>query len=231
MYTTIVSFQKLLKYPWKPATEERIARHDASVLRNWRELKEGSLDISEDVRKHFLKFSDRKIPPLKKESIKIDLTQQEKMGEFESIVRRCAKESGQNMNEEHSSETETKTKYARKDRKTTTLDELTTKIKNRIEKGKDVNMPDQIILESVNSRNSELQNNTSLDLSIQTDEQNQVVKYEENSEKDDRKIMEYPEKIRIPRSAYKKDATYKVNDCFYDHDGQFLYRVLGMSNK
>ncbi|CAH2049266.1 unnamed protein product, partial [Iphiclides podalirius] len=58
--------KKLLKYPWKPATDERIARHDASALRNWKDLKENTLNIPEDLRKHLLKFSERKIPPLNK---------------------------------------------------------------------------------------------------------------------------------------------------------------------
>ncbi|KOB65826.1 Neugrin [Operophtera brumata] len=223
---------KLLRYPWRAATEQRIARHDASVMRNWKELKEGSLDIAQDLRDHFLKFSDRNIPPLKKESIKIDLTQ-EKIGEFESIIKRCAQAQAKqtNIHSEHKpDETTTKMVQVKRDKDRVTLKELTTKIKNRIEKGKDVDMPDQIIVNAVNTSSVVQQINTDVDLSTEPSNTKQVAEYK-NENHDDKSIMEYPERIRIPKSAYKKGATFKVNDCYYDHDGQFLYRVLGMSNK
>lgn len=38
-------------------------------------------------------------------------------------------------------------------------------------------------------------------------------------------------KIHIPRKLWKKYATYKVEDCYYDDDGEFLYRVPGMTGK
>lgn len=227
-------FQKLIRYPWKPASEQRIARHDATVMRNWKDLKEGSLDIPQDIRKHLLKFSDRTIPSLKKESIKIDLTQEKKMGEFESIVKRCAAQvqARNNTSNEtnHTHETANKIHYVNKDRKRVTLDELSTKIKNRMDIGKKVGMPDQILLDAVNTKTSGVPElNSDVELSIEG-ESNEVVEYKAENV-NEKSVMDYPERIRIPRNAYKKGATYKVNDCFYDHDGQFLYRVLGMSNK
>nr|CAH7767604.1 unnamed protein product [Callosobruchus chinensis] len=38
----------------------------------------------------------------------------------------------------------------------------------------------------------------------------------------------YPEKIAIPKNLVRKEHIYKLNDCYYDHDGEFLYRVPGM---
>ncbi|XP_061392989.1 uncharacterized protein LOC133328437 [Musca vetustissima] len=35
-------------------------------------------------------------------------------------------------------------------------------------------------------------------------------------------------KIHIPRKLYRKGATYRVDDTYYDDDGEFLYRVPGM---
>lgn len=145
---TVPVVKKLLKYPWKPATEERIARHDASVMRNWKELTQGSLDIKQDIRQHFMKFLNRSIPPLRKESIKIDLKQKDRLGEFESIVRRCA--SKETSNQEHdvalpvvtdtNSEelNEMKNHKMRKDTKRMTLQELNTRIKKRLEMGNNV---------------------------------------------------------------------------------------------
>lgn len=41
-------------------------------------------------------------------------------------------------------------------------------------------------------------------------------------------FLTYPEKIRIPRGKFKRGCTYKLNDCYYDESGLFLYRVPGM---
>ncbi|XP_046744369.1 uncharacterized protein LOC124410207 [Diprion similis] len=38
----------------------------------------------------------------------------------------------------------------------------------------------------------------------------------------------YSEVIKIPKDQYKKGKLYKIQDCFYDDDGEFLYRVPGL---
>lgn len=59
-------------------------------------------------------------------------------------------------------------------------------------------------------------------------------KHEENSVKlndDDSKVfrsLDIKEHINIPRKVWKKDKLYKVGDCFYTDDGEFLYRVPGL---
>lgn len=40
--------------------------------------------------------------------------------------------------------------------------------------------------------------------------------------------LKVQEKIRIPRKEWKKGKIYKVHDCFYSDDGEFLYRVPGL---
>lgn len=227
--------QKILKYPWKPATKERIARHDASVMRNWRELKAGSLSISEDMRRHFLKFSERTIPPLSIKSIKVDVTQEEKIGEFEQIVKRCAekenmknKEATTNQETESYGQEQTQTKKV-KDKKLATLDELRDKIKNRLDSGNDVDFNDELIVKTIDSNS--ITNSVKLNQEIELNDMkgNELTEFKEENQ-NEKNIMDYPERIRIPKKLYKKGATYKVNDCYYDHDGKFLYRVLGMSN-
>ncbi|CAB3244660.1 unnamed protein product [Arctia plantaginis] len=238
---TVLVAKKLLKYPWKPATVQRIARHDSSVMRNWKELKEGSIDIPEDLRKHFLKFSDRSIPPLNKESIKIELSEQENIGEFESIIRRCAASEKQSPNNEHRlalPDSDTNTQFETKqlnnkkeNSKRVTLEELTTKIKNRLEKGTQVDISDKIIVDTIKTgvvKNSE-EITKEIELFNENIQQNSLEEVKEKNVEPN-EVMNYPERIRVPKKAYKRGATYKVNDCFYDHDGKFLYRVLGMSN-
>lgn len=233
--------QKLLKFPWKPATEQRIARHDASVMRNWKELKEGSIDIPPQVRNHFLKFSNRSIPPLSKTSIKIDITPEPDLGEFEQIVRKCAaKENTNNSTENkqstlalpspHTTQPQDKKIKQKIDPKLITLEELTSKIKNRLEKGHDVDINDRIILTSRNTPTPSIPKKAQDEMESfhESHKRSEVVEYKSKTD-DPNEIMNYPERIRIPKNAYKKGATYKVNDCYYDHDGKFLYRVLGMS--
>lgn len=234
--------QKLLKFPWKPATEQRIARHDASVMRNWKELKEGSLDIPPELKKHFLKFSNRAIPPLSQKSIKIDITpEKQDLGEFEQIVRKCAaKEETSNSTENqsktlalpspHSSKPKDKKFSDKIDPKLTTLEELTSKIKNRLEKGDNVDINDRIIISSSQAPTQSITEKVQEEMELFHENQKEggVVEYKSKSD-DPNEIMNYPERIRIPKKAYKKGATYKVNDCYYDHDGKFLYRVLGMT--
>lgn len=41
-------------------------------------------------------------------------------------------------------------------------------------------------------------------------------------------FLVYPRRIRIPWKLFKRGRTYKLNDCYYDDDGTFLYRVPGM---
>lgn len=41
-------------------------------------------------------------------------------------------------------------------------------------------------------------------------------------------INDYPLAIRIPKRVWKEGYTYRVNDCFYDDNGHFLYRVPGL---
>lgn len=38
----------------------------------------------------------------------------------------------------------------------------------------------------------------------------------------------YIKPIKIPKNVYKEGMTYRVRDCYYDYDGQFLYRVPGL---
>lgn len=41
---------------------------------------------------------------------------------------------------------------------------------------------------------------------------------------------EYPESIKIPKNKYQKGKVYQLRDCYYDDDGEFLYRVPGLKS-
>lgn len=205
-------------------------------MRNWRELKEGSLHIPDDLRQHFLKFSDRTIPPLNKRSVKIELTEPKDLGEFERIVQRCAakdekNEQSNNTTYKEKTDINENNEKIRKDYKRVTLEELTARIKKRMEKGNELNIPDQIMLNTMDNHVPEI-SHAELSKEIELDVEEHKKELTVPNEKDTKviPITNYPERIRIPKKAYKSGATYKVNDCYYDHDGRFLYRVIGMSN-
>jgi len=40
--------------------------------------------------------------------------------------------------------------------------------------------------------------------------------------------LEYAKPIKIAKQLYKPGMTYRINDCYYDDDGEFLYRVPGV---
>lgn len=112
-----------------------------------------------------------------------------------------------------------------------TLQELRNEIQRGIVSGQEIPIVDKVILD--NSKEKEAKNNI---VKLQTNEVNSIIekmKYqtssevEKKSEKDYSHLM-YPYRIRIPKDKWKYGYTYKVNDCFYDSDGTFLYRVPGM---
>ena len=41
-------------------------------------------------------------------------------------------------------------------------------------------------------------------------------------------LKDPPERIRVPANKWQKGCTFKIGDCYYDDDGEFLYRVPGM---
>ncbi|XP_035720082.1 uncharacterized protein LOC118440733 isoform X2 [Vespa mandarinia] len=76
--------------------------------------------------------------------------------------------------------------------------------------------------------------------SIKKSEPPQLVPTDKNDSKLDtyvkawnKKIEEhevYSRPIQIPQNIYQKGKTYRISDCYYDDDGEFLYRVPGVRN-
>ena len=42
--------------------------------------------------------------------------------------------------------------------------------------------------------------------------------------------FDYAKSIRIPKNVYKEGMSYRIKDCYYDADGEFLYRVPGVKD-
>ena len=42
--------------------------------------------------------------------------------------------------------------------------------------------------------------------------------------------LNYAKPIKIAKHLYKPGMTYRISDCYYDDDGEFLYRVPNVQN-
>lgn len=122
------------------------------------------------------------------------------------------------------------TAQPKQDRRLITLDDLKQDIEEKIDKRKNVDDYEKMIL--VDSRKINEENLVTTDPTkiggLQTFKVESNKSLMTNEDKNILNALKYPEKIRIPKEKYKRGSTYKVNDCFYDYDGEFLYRVPGM---
>ncbi|CAH1971637.1 unnamed protein product [Acanthoscelides obtectus] len=114
-----------------------------------------------------------------------------------------------------------------------TFKELQRNIEHKANRGKKVDEDEKLILKSLETHSS------AQEIVTQVLRPEDVVAISKNkykssggslvkkSERDYSHLI-YPERIVIPKDKVKKHCIYKLNDCYYDHDGYFLYRVPGM---
>lgn len=217
-------------------------------MRNWKELKEDTLSgVSPEMKDHIMKFSKRTIPPRQQKAI-ADTKELSPgaMGfnEFKNIVTKYEKAEKQHfrlpaanseeqlLQIEDSSEPKDNSvirKQLLHDTAPITLDGLRSKISASAEKNVEISTDDQSIIMPA----KEIMSLHNSNEEIQTESNTYIQKVNPNMPI--QKITEaelvgtsYPERIRIPKKAYQRGVTYKVNDCYYDDDGRFLYRVPGL---
>lgn len=226
--------------------ESKVANHDAAVQRNWMDFKKGEFaNLPVKLIEHLKKFSDRSLNFSTFEAPKkIEVVQKPNIPtEFSDIITSYEKLKNINENESDlkhekictqkqlsSSKTEDKTKKISKIlERNITLQELRKEIECGIVSGKEIPINEKMILD--NYKDKEKQH-----VKLKREEVNNIVettKYQTSSglvkktEKDYSHLI-YPERIQIPSDKFKYGYTYKVNDCYYDSDGTFLYRVPGM---
>lgn len=174
---------------------------------------------------------------MSKRSIRIDITQEEKVGEFERIIRRCASKEESNKDTagvEENSEMPNHKERKKKDTKRITLEDLTVKIQQHLEKGNEIDLPDKMMLDMVTTEPAKVSNQADPhhEVELNSGESSSTTAGLTEFKPTENNVMkiDFTKRIRIPKKAYKKGATYKVDDSYYDDDGKFLYRVLGMSN-
>ncbi|KAL7728362.1 hypothetical protein ACLKA6_007454 [Drosophila palustris] len=224
--------QKVLRAKWRPQSVERIRSHDASVMRNWTQLRAGKCpDISPQLLQHLQKFAQRQPRDLRqltpdKWPTRPDLPEPQ-TNEFRALL------GGNGVNKQLASgvpaqrqSPEGQLPQPAGDEETYLLDKVKNKRNMRLQELKE--------LQLVPEQNQELERplpnpgGTGLLPSfVQKFERTEIVV----SVADQRKyeMTKVKDRIVIPRKLYRAGATYKVEDAYYDDDGEFLYRVPGMT--
>lgn len=241
-----MSFQKILKSNWTKKNLERIKHSDEVVRQTWAKFKKGELqDLPPHLTEHLQKFTDRELnidtydPSLYEETKKVVYKTKNMKTEFSDIITSYEKLMAKN-NEEQKEDLTEKVKllgdgnefYAseHRSRRRITLPQLKKDIETAVERGRYISETDKLILSEVkteDSRNEIVELKQDLSAIQQRHEKPSGVGYLKTQR--DYSCLEYPLKVTIPKKVYKRGCTYKLNDCYYDDDGMFLYRVPGMS--
>ncbi|EEZ98913.1 uncharacterized protein LOC659761 [Tribolium castaneum] len=223
--------KKIIKSNWDKPSQNKITNHDTAVQNNWKLFKNGKMgDLPADLAQHLNKFTNRalnlnqfKLPDFKTNVVTVG----KKIGtEFSDIVTSYG---GSHQNEDEKLEIEAKTLPDKKSksRKPVTLNQLQVKLVKRAELGKQIDENEKCIVSSVKTEEEKIEVKHDL-VDLSHNKFQTGVQLHKKEEKD-LSHLNYPEVITIPKSALKKGCIYKLNDCYYDDDGEFLYRVPGMS--
>lgn len=239
---------QICKSHWLPKDDKRIQRHDASVQENWKQFNANQFqNISTHLQEHLKKFSQRGalkavlVPGGDDESIQIKSKIPEpKSKEFSSIILSAEKYKLKNSIDDNLSASKKMHKVIPNDEtyllskvidKKPVMFKPTSSATAANPERKDENLLDQQrnllpnpngtgIVCSSTMPDSPFKKVKKFDSTVQQSEDEQM------------KNLSMPairENITIPMKFYKKGATYKLGDCYYDDDGEFLYRVPGMT--
>lgn len=237
------AISKIIKNRWQPSNEKKLQKHDASVKANWQKFKKGELEVEPILAEHLKKFAHRDFNNIQKPKLNKKLgTEIPKpaSNEFSSIITSCKKY------QEEPEKPEEKLKL--------TANELTIpkNLSKNPEKdsflleGKLSNpVTEWIPLQEyqkhatdidVQIRENERDKRSRMELKVKetSDDSRFIQKHEPGVTSLDFdyskvfKSLEIKENIKIPKKLWKKDQVYKVDDCFYADDGEFLFRVPGL---
>lgn len=240
----VPTIRKILKANWQPSDGKRVVKHDEMVRLNWKSFVNGEIkDIDPRFSDHLRKFSARNLNQkvdydsfLKKEMPKPE------SNEFSGIITSCKKykEEPKQITSDHS------VQYASK-----LLANESTKEKfssqsidsHKLYTFKPSNSNKDTSLSSSNEAETIFNNPSGTGLKKQIDSNREkstvntlaISKYETNEVQLDEHEMKQlsvssiRHHIEIPDKLFKEGATYRLRDCYYDDDGEFLYRVPGMT--
>ncbi|KAK5649487.1 hypothetical protein RI129_000516 [Pyrocoelia pectoralis] len=232
---------------WEKKTVQKVQNHDKSVIRNWELFKTNKLtNLSSEIIEHLTKFTNRALNLStsnvhQMQQTKKNTTNVKVRSEFSDIITSYNKLKKNNV-EETPKENSCKPfpnkvlqdtyvlnnpDKPNKHDKHITLQQLQNKIVKKSLSGSILPDEEELLRET----KREIEKNDIIvtekqSFEITTINASKSIATKRKSTKD--YLLEYPEKITIPKGKVKPGCTYKLNDCYYDDDGLFLYRVPGM---
>ncbi|XP_023308470.2 uncharacterized protein LOC111690250 [Lucilia cuprina] len=248
---------KILKSNWSPLSSKRILSHDTSVFRNWERFKKGEYNgkISSDMYEHLKKFVDREPninilhDPTK--SFQKMQWQKPKSNEFSSIISSLRPKTNDQVNTKALTDGKAKEKsgtIGSSESDSYLLGEIQNKKPITIHQLKSSHLSDKSLQDNSKSLDQlaaqKLKNSSGTGIIKEKGITSNTIAAFDYTEKFvsnevvinevDKKrygMSTTKERIHIPRKLWRKGATYRANDCYYDDDGEFLYRVPGMTSK
>lgn len=206
--------------------------HDKSVEKNWNLFKAGKLAevLSPELKSHLVKFSTRKRNldyDFREYQEVVTKMEKPKFSEFSSIINSYEELKNKTIppksiehKEENINDSST-TPYGIKHVTLKLLQSTQNVEKKPVEKPQVKDVSDIALKKLFHGDKNTVKNKLNVSNSSSL-----VVNNKCGTKETD--IMSYPEKIIIPKDKHRKGSTYKINDCYYDDDGEFLYRVPGM---
>ncbi|XP_028132357.2 uncharacterized protein LOC114327848 [Diabrotica virgifera virgifera] len=240
--------KKVLKAKFSKG-DSKMKNHDATVEKNWQKFRKGKLtDLPPDLVEHLNKFTNRKVN-VQLENKKKEIVNKPKIqSEFSEIITGYQRlknkvdtekdevvevNLSKNFKSRESLEKNTYLPIKKediKDKRPITLTQLKDNIERKASRGLGLSAEEENIYVNTHQQEEDVVVLNKEDVSVIPEN-----KYTNNAgcsltvktEKDYSHLI-YPEKIVIPKKLIKKGYTYRLNDCYYDYDGEFLYRVPGM---
>lgn len=230
------TISKIIKAKWVFREAKKIEQHDRKVQQNWEALKEGSVPgVDETLRKHLLKFSDRRVEPVPVvEQPKRNLLELPK-GEFSNIITSCKRVNSPqppplaikapfHNGSEQEKHVTPNLEYGSN---TMLLDGVADRRPMTIELFRDSSG----MLQPASSPGQSQPAATGSQVHTALGSRSAKVEMMPVPSQFDakKKHFEIRDHITIPRKLKRPGATYKVDDSYFDDDGEFLYRVPGMN--
>lgn len=247
---------KIVKIKWQPKDGKRMERHDAAVKENWAMFCSGRIrNIDAGFAQHLNKFVQRNVDrgdaEIRPKFAVKPLYEIRPLpeGEFSAIITSCKK-----YQQKHQEDSESQQVLLAEDNENLPDNMHAPYVSQHMPKQDTFLLPGSVqntqhaTLSEIkrqakgpsitSNRDRELQGEvTALDLGtgIVDKLENIHKKYEtapyteSSNDARDAKKEDIKEFIKIPKKLHKKGSTYQVDDCFYDDDGEFLYRVPGMA--
>lgn len=237
------AISKIIRNKWQPRDEKRIQKHDESVRKAWTKFKKGELNdrVEPLLAEHLKKFAHRDFDNTTKKKVDrkfgVEFPKPSR-DEFSQIITSCKKYATK-----EEPEPESKEALQLKGSRLRFPDHFNPDLDSVVLEG-EIGKPDKrwLTLEKYQQDHHEA-------VEPKREPEEQVVESKplfdgykkiQKFEKPDASVeslkfsnekvfkeLEIQDEIKISKKLWKEGQIYKVGDCFYSDDGEFLYRVPG----